>query len=167
MGAAEQPGPTGAFDRSRMEFEAIIGFLQGEATGALAHGELEDHLQDRGRELLRLHGDPDQDYRVSPAPFASSEGHRIVWVLHHQAAARRGHQRIQRTLAALTDLGERLADGHDLLREARKGSGSGPFVTVKAIAHLGFGGFEVGAVGWSCGVAGTPPAAEEQGDGEL
>ena len=57
-------------------------------------------------------GDPDQVYRVTPAPFCSSEGHRIVWV-HSSTKAQRAetarHQRIQRTLAALTELGERLA----------------------------------------------------------
>ncbi|MCA1699299.1 MAG: IS1634 family transposase, partial [Actinobacteria bacterium] len=57
-------------------------------------------------------GDPDQVYRVAPAPFPSAEGHRIVWVhssakQHRDEAAR--HQRIQRTLAALTELNERLA----------------------------------------------------------
>jgi len=57
-------------------------------------------------------GEPDQVYRVAPAPFCSSEGHRIVWV-HSSTKAQRAetarHQRIQRTLAALTELGERLA----------------------------------------------------------
>jgi transposase len=55
--------------------------------------------------------DPDQVYRVAPAPFCSSEGYRIVWVhssvkAHLDETAR--HQRIQRTLKALTDLNERL-----------------------------------------------------------
>jgi transposase len=57
-------------------------------------------------------GDPDQVWKVAPAPFPSSEGHRIVWV-HSSAKAQRDetarHQRIQRTLAALADLNERLA----------------------------------------------------------
>jgi len=60
----------------------------------------------------KRHGDPDQIYRVAPAPFCSSEGHRIVWV-HSSTKQQRDetarHQRIQRTLAALTELGERLA----------------------------------------------------------
>lgn len=60
----------------------------------------------------KRHGDPDQIYRVAPAPFPSSEGHRIVWV-HSSTKQQRDetarHQRIQRTLAALTELGERLA----------------------------------------------------------
>lgn len=60
----------------------------------------------------KRHGDPDQIYRVAPAPFCSSEGHRIVWV-HSSAKALRDetarHQRIQRTLQALAELNERLA----------------------------------------------------------
>jgi transposase len=60
----------------------------------------------------KRHGDPDQVYRVAPAPFCSSEGHRIVWV-HSSTKQQRDetarHQRIQRTLTALTELNERLA----------------------------------------------------------
>jgi len=57
-------------------------------------------------------GDPDQVYRVAPAPFCSSEGHRIVWVhstTNQQRDETARHQRTQRTLAALTELNERLA----------------------------------------------------------
>jgi transposase len=57
-------------------------------------------------------GDPEQVWQVAPAPFPSSEGHRIVWV-HSSAKAQRDetarHERIQRTLAALAELNERLA----------------------------------------------------------
>jgi hypothetical protein len=42
-----------AFERSRTEFLSLVAFLEDEAAGGLAHGELEDQLQDRGRELLR------------------------------------------------------------------------------------------------------------------
>jgi transposase len=60
----------------------------------------------------KRHGDPDQVYRVAPAPFCSSEGHRIIWV-HSSAKQQRDetarHQRIQRALAALTELNDRLA----------------------------------------------------------
>jgi transposase len=57
-------------------------------------------------------GDPEQVWQVAPAPFPSSEGHRIVWVhssakQHRDEAAR--HERIQRTLQALSELNERLA----------------------------------------------------------
>jgi transposase len=60
----------------------------------------------------KRHGDPDQVWRAAPAPFCSSEGHRIVWV-HSSAKAQRDeiarHQRIERTRTALLELGERLA----------------------------------------------------------
>ena len=60
----------------------------------------------------KRHGDPEQVWQVAPAPFPSSEGHRIVWV-HSSAKAQRDetarHERIQRTLAALAELNERLA----------------------------------------------------------
>jgi transposase len=57
-------------------------------------------------------GDPEQVWQVASAPFPSSEGHRIVWVhssakQHRDEAAR--HERIQRTLQALSELNERLA----------------------------------------------------------
>ena len=56
--------------------------------------------------------DPDQVWQVAPAPFPSSEGHRIVWVhssAKHQRDETARHERIQRTLAALAELHERLA----------------------------------------------------------
>jgi transposase len=58
------------------------------------------------------HNDPDQVWQVAPAPFPSSEGHRIVWVhssakQHRDETAR--HERIQRTLQTLAELNERLA----------------------------------------------------------
>ena len=60
----------------------------------------------------KRHGDPEQVWQVAPAPFPSSEGHRIVWV-HSSVKAQRDetarHERIQRTLAALAELNERLA----------------------------------------------------------
>jgi transposase len=57
-------------------------------------------------------GDPEQVWRVASAPLPSSEGHRIVWVhstvkAHRDETAR--HERIQRTLAALAELNQRLA----------------------------------------------------------
>jgi transposase len=60
----------------------------------------------------KRHGDPDQVWQVAPAPFPSTEGHRIVWVhssaKHHRDETAR-HERIQRTLTALAELNERLA----------------------------------------------------------
>lgn len=87
-------------------------------------------------------GDPDHVYRVAPAPFASSEGHRIVWV-HSSAKAQRDetarHQRIQRTLAALTELNDRMAGprsrittsiaAHDAAREILDHSATEDYVT--------------------------------------
>ena len=57
-------------------------------------------------------GDPDQVWRVAPAPFPSSEGYRITWVhssakQHRDETAR--HERIQRARRALAELYERLA----------------------------------------------------------
>ncbi|PZS13644.1 MAG: IS1634 family transposase [Pseudonocardiales bacterium] len=60
----------------------------------------------------KRHAHPDQVWQVAPAPFPSSEGHRIVWVhssAKHQRDETARHERIQRTLAALADLNERLA----------------------------------------------------------
>lgn len=57
-------------------------------------------------------GDPDHVWRVASAPFPSSEGHRIVWVhstVKQQRDETARHERIQRTLAALSQLNERLA----------------------------------------------------------
>jgi hypothetical protein len=54
MSVSAKPGAsTDAFERSHTEFLGLVAFLEDEATGSLAHGELEEHLQDRGRELLR------------------------------------------------------------------------------------------------------------------
>ena len=60
----------------------------------------------------KRYGDPDHVWRVAPAPFPSSEGHRIVWVhstVKQQRDETARHERIQRTLGALTELNERLA----------------------------------------------------------
>lgn len=42
-----------AFDGSRVCFEDVVGWLEGAEAGSLSHGELEDDLDRRGRELLR------------------------------------------------------------------------------------------------------------------
>ena len=58
--AAEQPGEVvldpavlEAFAASRERFLQTLGWLSGQAAGALEHGELEDCLESRGRELVR------------------------------------------------------------------------------------------------------------------
>ena len=45
--------PAGFGLASRACFEQVLGWLQGSESGALSHGELEDELESRGRELLR------------------------------------------------------------------------------------------------------------------
>ncbi|MGI8752570.1 MAG: ISKra4 family transposase [Acidimicrobiales bacterium] len=52
MSAAE--GPTAGFAASRQCLEEVLGWLEGSDAGSLAHAELEDQLDVRGRELLRL-----------------------------------------------------------------------------------------------------------------
>lgn len=42
-----------AFSGSRACFEDVVGWLEGGEAGSLTHGELEDDLDRRGRELLR------------------------------------------------------------------------------------------------------------------
>ena len=42
-----------AFAASRERFESLIGFLDGADAAGLSHGELEEHLDVHGRELLR------------------------------------------------------------------------------------------------------------------
>ncbi len=57
-------------------------------------------------------GDPDQVWKVCPAPFPTSEGYRITWV-HSRAKQHRDEiartERIDRASQALTELSERLA----------------------------------------------------------
>ena len=48
-----RPADQVAFGASRERFEQVLSFLDGEQAGALGHGELEEQLADRGRELLR------------------------------------------------------------------------------------------------------------------
>ena len=53
-GGGEVASPdAGAFDRSRACFADVVGWLEGTEAGSLSHGELEDVLDRRGRELLR------------------------------------------------------------------------------------------------------------------
>lgn len=42
-----------SFEESRECFEEVVGWLEGPEAGAMSHGELEDQLDCRGRELLR------------------------------------------------------------------------------------------------------------------
>jgi hypothetical protein len=42
------------FTASRQYFDSVVGFLDGEAAAGLQHGQLEEHLTEVGRELIRL-----------------------------------------------------------------------------------------------------------------
>jgi hypothetical protein len=42
------------FTASRQYFDSVVGFLDGEAAAGLQHGQLEEHLAEVGRELIRL-----------------------------------------------------------------------------------------------------------------
>ncbi|MGB8379902.1 MAG: ISKra4 family transposase [Dermatophilaceae bacterium] len=43
----------GTFDQARAGFEELLGWLQGTGAASLSHGELEEQLERRGRDLLR------------------------------------------------------------------------------------------------------------------
>jgi hypothetical protein len=45
--------PAAAFNSSRACFESMVSWLDGEESAGLTHGELEDHLQASGRNLMR------------------------------------------------------------------------------------------------------------------
>jgi hypothetical protein len=45
--------PASGFARSRERLDAVAGWLSGPAAAGLTHGELEEQLEYRGRELLR------------------------------------------------------------------------------------------------------------------
>lgn len=54
MTGANGQAPTGAFGAaSRACFEQVLAWLEGNESATLSHGELEDQLECRGRELLR------------------------------------------------------------------------------------------------------------------
>jgi len=42
------------FTASRQCFDSLVGFLEGDASAGLQHGQLEEHLAEAGRELIRL-----------------------------------------------------------------------------------------------------------------
>lgn len=45
--------PAGTFDQARAGFEELLDWLQGTGAASLSHGELEEQLERRGRDLLR------------------------------------------------------------------------------------------------------------------
>lgn len=52
-GDGDSSPDSGAFGRSRACFEDVVGWLEDTEAGSLSHGELEDVLDRRGRQLLR------------------------------------------------------------------------------------------------------------------
>jgi transposase len=106
-------GQMGHIDREGGRFVTVLPRTRRE------DGQLRDWMTtgtpeftEAARRPGKRHSDPEQVWRVAPAPFPSSEGYRIVWV-HSTAKQQRDetarHERIQRTLAALGELNERLA----------------------------------------------------------
>ena len=54
MTASAQTSQVAGFDASRALFEALLGRLDGEGAGGMAHAELESLLDTEGRELQRV-----------------------------------------------------------------------------------------------------------------
>jgi len=61
-----------AFDRSRVRFDGLVGLLEGEEAGALAHFDLEARLEAEGRELLRQLFQDHLDLRADRERVAAS-----------------------------------------------------------------------------------------------
>ena len=102
-------GPeAGVFDASRECFEEALGWLEGNDAAALTHGELEDQLDCRGRELLRrmcqdhLTGRAATERRLEVVRDAEAVTHRAVET---------GHRRPLATIFGEVDV-ERLAYRH-------------------------------------------------------
>ncbi|MGH3503724.1 MAG: ISKra4 family transposase [Nocardioidaceae bacterium] len=82
-----------AFTVSRACFEQLLGWLEGSEAAALSHGELEDELDRRGRELLRqmLQGQLDlralREQRAVQVTDAEGERHGVVEAGHVRGLA--------------------------------------------------------------------------------
>jgi hypothetical protein len=105
------------FASSRQCFEAIIGFLDGEGASGFEHGELEEHLEQRSRELFRRLF---QDHLVVRA----QREERLEGVVDTEGVARAsvetGHHRVLATVFGEVDV-ERMAyrrRGHENLHPA-------------------------------------------------
>ena len=83
MSAQEEAG-TGLFDQVRTGFEQLLGWLTGTEAAGLSHGELEEQLDRRGRELLRQMLQGQLDLRAlreqRAAEVADADGVRHGWV---------------------------------------------------------------------------------------
>src|SRR5260370_5708906 len=53
MAAYDTPAPADPFARSRLRFESLVGDLSGGRAGQMTHDQLEELVEDQGRELKR------------------------------------------------------------------------------------------------------------------
>src|SRR5260221_11540210 len=53
MATYDTPAPADPFARSRLRFESLVGDLSGGRTGQMTHDQLEELVEDQGRELQR------------------------------------------------------------------------------------------------------------------
>jgi hypothetical protein len=60
--------PAAAFSSSRACFASMVSWLDGEESAGLTHGELEDHLQASGRNLVRQLVQDHLDLRAEREP---------------------------------------------------------------------------------------------------
>ncbi len=81
------------FEPARQSFEDLLVWLDGEEAASLSHGELEDQLDGRGRELLRqmLQGQLDlralRERRAEEVVCAEGVAHRSVEPCHRRRLA--------------------------------------------------------------------------------
>jgi hypothetical protein len=102
-----QAEPTAGFAGSYQRFEEMVGWLNGADAAGLSHAELEDHLDRRGRELLRRMLQDHLDLRAAReqrVAAVDAEG-----VAHAAVEAR--HRRSLVTIFGVVDV-ERLAYRH-------------------------------------------------------
>ncbi len=161
---AEQP----AFEASRGRFEQLLSFLDGQPAGALGHGELEEQLADRGRELLRqLYQDhldlrSDREARLQQVVGAEGVARRSVETGHARALVtvfgavtvrrlayrRRGQPNLHPADAALNLPTE--SHSHGLRRlaaqEASRGSFADATAAIRAATGTGLGKRQVEAL---------------------
>src|SRR5258708_8827710 len=53
MATYDTPAPADPFARSRLRFESLVGDLSGGRAGQMTHDQLEELVEDQGRELQR------------------------------------------------------------------------------------------------------------------
>jgi len=140
----------GPFDQARASFDELLGWLQGSGAAALSHGELEEQLDRRGRDLLRqlLQGQLDlralPEQRVDDVSDADGIRHGAVEAGHTRpltsifgavsvtrlAYRRRGHANLYPGDAVLNLPAER--HSHGLRRLAAIEASRGSFEETKA-----------------------------------